>query len=116
MTTGIPNYSQQEKHLNKNYYHMYKMNLGTFNQAMMELGALICTPKAPLCLFCPVQTQCEAFEKGTVLELPVKTTKVKKRHIKQHVYIVKNENNEYLIEQRTQKLLNQMWEFPMYEA
>ena len=63
---------------------------GTFNQAMMELG-LICTPKAPLCLFCPVQTQCEAFEKGTVLELPVKTTKVKKRHIKQHVYIVKNE-------------------------
>ncbi|MCD8821997.1 A/G-specific adenine glycosylase [Staphylococcus gallinarum] len=89
---------------------------GTFNQAMMELGALICTPKAPLCLFCPVQTQCEAFEKGTVLELPVKTTKVKKRHIKQHVYIVKNENNEYLIEQRTQKLLNQMWEFPMYEA
>ena len=50
------------------------------------------------------------------MELPVKTTKVKKRHIKQHVYIVKNENNEYLIEQRTQKLLNQMWEFPMYEA
>ncbi len=35
---------------------------GTFNQAMMELGALICTPKNPLCLFCPVQENCEAFD------------------------------------------------------
>ncbi|KRG08872.1 A/G-specific adenine glycosylase [Staphylococcus sp. NAM3COL9] len=89
---------------------------GTFNQAMMELGALVCTPKSPLCLFCPVQDHCEAFEKGTVQSLPVKTTKVKKKHIKQHVYLLKNEDNAYLIEKRTQKLLNNMWEFPMYEV
>lgn len=89
---------------------------GDFNQAMMELGAMVCTPKSPLCLFCPVQDNCEAFEKGTVHELPTKTTKVSKKVIKQHVYIIKNELNEYLIEQRTAKLLNNMWEFPMYEA
>ncbi|WP_210134208.1 A/G-specific adenine glycosylase [Staphylococcus sp. GDY8P98P] len=89
---------------------------GTFNQAMMELGALICTPKNPLCLFCPVQEHCEAFEQGTVEQLPVKTTKVKKKHIKQNVYIVRNEKGDLLIEKRTQKLLNNMWEFPMYEA
>jgi A/G-specific adenine glycosylase len=89
---------------------------GDFNQAMMELGAMICTPKAPLCLFCPVQDNCEAFDKGTVNDLPVKTTKVSKKIIKQHVYIIKNNENEYLIEQRTAKLLNNMWEFPMYEA
>lgn len=89
---------------------------GDFNQAMMELGAMVCTPKAPLCLFCPVQDNCEAFEQGTVNDLPVKTTKVSKKIIKQHVYIIKNNENEYLIEQRTAKLLNNMWEFPMYEA
>lgn len=89
---------------------------GDFNQAMMEVGAMVCTPKAPLCLFCPVQDNCEAFEKGTVNDLPVKTTKVSKKIIKQHVYIIKNNENEYLIEQRTAKLLNNMWEFPMYEA
>lgn len=89
---------------------------GTFNQAMMELGALICTPKNPLCLFCPVQEHCEAFEQGTVEQLPVKTTKLKKKHIKQNVYIVRNEKGDLLIEKRTQKLLNNMWEFPMYEA
>ena len=89
---------------------------GTFNQAMMELGALICTPKNALCMFCPVQEHCEAFEQGTVEQLPVKTTKVKKKHIKKNVYIVSNENGDLLIEKRTQKLLNNMWEFPMYEA
>ena len=40
---------------------------------MMELGALICTPKNPLCLFCPVQENCEAFDKGTFEKLPVKS-------------------------------------------
>lgn len=45
---------------------------GTFNQAMMELGALVCTPKSPLCLFCPIQEHCEAFHMGTTQELPVK--------------------------------------------
>ncbi|NWK83886.1 A/G-specific adenine glycosylase [Staphylococcus sp. GSSP0090] len=89
---------------------------GTFNQAMMELGALVCTPKNTLCMFCPVQEHCEAFVNGTVETLPVKTTKVKKKHIKQHVYIIKTQDNEVLIEKRTQKLLNNMWEFPMYEA
>ncbi|RIL31012.1 A/G-specific adenine glycosylase [Staphylococcus equorum] len=93
-----------------------EQDAGTFNQAMMELGALVCTPKAPLCLFCPVQDHCEAFEQGTVQSLPVKTTKVKKKHIKQHVYLLQNEDKAYLIEKRTQKLLNNMWEFPMYEA
>ncbi|PHK49546.1 A/G-specific adenine glycosylase [Staphylococcus edaphicus] len=89
---------------------------GTFNQAMMELGALVCTPKNALCLFCPVQEHCEAFSNGTVETLPVKTTKVKKKRIKQHVYIIKTINNEILIEKRMQKLLNNMWEFPMFEA
>ncbi len=89
---------------------------GTFNQAMMELGALVCTPKNALCMFCPVQEHCEAFYNGTVEALPVKSTKVKKKHIKQHVYVIKNNKNEVLIEKRMQKLLNNMWEFPMYEA
>ena len=39
---------------------------------MMELGALVCTPKNPLCLFCPVQDNCSALKEGTVLDLPVK--------------------------------------------
>ncbi|AMY04440.1 A/G-specific adenine glycosylase [Staphylococcus condimenti] len=88
---------------------------GQFNQAMMELGALICTPKSPLCLLCPVQSHCEAFQEGTVEKLPVKIKKVKKKTVHQDCFIIQNEKGEYLIEQRQAKLLNGMWEFPMYE-
>ncbi|SUK12733.1 A/G-specific adenine glycosylase [Staphylococcus agnetis] len=86
---------------------------GTFNQAMMELGALICTPKSPLCIFCPVQTHCESYELGTVLELPVKKKKIKKKVLHYNVYLIENESGAYLIEQRNEKLLNNMWQFPM---
>ncbi|MCY1570267.1 A/G-specific adenine glycosylase [Staphylococcus pettenkoferi] len=89
---------------------------GQFNQAMMELGALVCTPKSPLCLFCPVQEHCSAFHAGTVLDLPVKTKKVKKKTKKLDVFLIVNEQGELLIEQRQEKLLNGMWEFPMYET
>ena len=66
---------------------------GTFNQSMMELGATICTPKNPLCLFCPVQENCEAFRKGTTLELPIKTKKQAKKIINQEVFSQKSERS-----------------------
>ncbi|REH77868.1 A/G-specific adenine glycosylase [Staphylococcus felis] len=91
-----------------------KMHSGTFNQAMMELGALICTPKAPLCLFCPVQVHCEAYHEGTVLELPVKTKKMKKASLDMDVYIIQGDSGDYLIEKRQERLLNGMWQFPLF--
>lgn len=38
---------------------------GDFNEAMMELGARVCTPKKPLCSQCPVQTHCHSYRKVT---------------------------------------------------
>ncbi len=49
-----------------------RRNPGPFNQAMMELGATVCLPRAPLCLLCPVQRFCEARRAGTQEQLPVK--------------------------------------------
>lgn len=86
---------------------------GTFNQAMMELGALICTPKSPLCLFCPVQENCEAFDKGTVNDLPVKNKKIKKTNVDLKVVLIRDSQGNYLVERREEKLLNGMWQFPM---
>ena len=48
-----------------------------FNQAMMELGATVCTPKNPKCPQCPLAPGCVAFRAGTVLNFPVKATKTK---------------------------------------
>ena len=59
-----------------------------FNQAMMDFGALQCTPSKPQCLQCPLQESCVAFLEGRIAELPVKlkTLKVAERHLT-YVYI-----------------------------
>lgn len=52
---------------------------GEHNQAMMELGALICTPRAPQCAACPLQQRCQARLQGTPLQYPVKAGKQRSR-------------------------------------
>ena len=54
-------------------------NPSYFNQALMELGALVCTPTSPSCLLCPVREHCYAFHDGEQEELPVKTKGKKQR-------------------------------------
>lgn len=55
------------------YYLISKENPSSFNQALMELGAMVCTPTSPSCLLCPVREHCAAFSEGVQAELPVKT-------------------------------------------
>lgn len=59
-----------------------------FNQAMMDFGAIQCTPQTPRCLLCPLQESCVALREGRIEELPVKrkTLKIKERHFI-YVYI-----------------------------
>ena len=54
-----------------------------YNQALMDFGAIHCTPAKPLCLQCPLQDSCVAFREGRTAELPVKqkTLKIKERHL-----------------------------------
>ncbi|WP_028902088.1 A/G-specific adenine glycosylase [Prevotella sp. P6B4] len=59
-----------------------------YNQAIMDFGAIQCTPASPNCMFCPLVESCVAFRSGTVAQLPVKlkTLKVTERHLS-YVYI-----------------------------
>lgn len=88
----------------------------SFNQGLMELGALICTPRKPACLHCPVRPVCRAFEDGVAEELPVKLKKKKQREIAYDVLIIRDEKGRIAIEKRPDKgLLANMWQFPMVE-
>ncbi len=77
-------------------------NSGEFNQAIMELGALICTPKNPKCYECPIQNQCLAFLNHTVEQLPVKVKKIKitKEDLK---YLLAYNEEGFWIQKRTGK-------------
>lgn len=86
-----------------------------FNQALMEIGALICVPNAaPKCTQCPINKHCQAWEKQLTQELPVKATK-KKRTIEQKIIDVIVCEQEVLLHQRTQGLLTGLYEFSTFE-
>src|SRR5699024_2630430 len=81
-----------------------------FNQGLMELGALICTPRKPLCLHCPVNTMCRAHEVGETDRLPIKLKKKKQRIENYTVLVIQDENGHVAIEKRPDKgLLANMW-------
>ncbi|WP_240375782.1 A/G-specific adenine glycosylase [Bacillus piscicola] len=88
-----------------------------FNQAVMELGALICTPRSPGCLLCPVQMHCRAREEGVQENLPVKAKKKAPAVKKMAAVILKNNNGQTLFHQRGETgLLARLWEYPNLEV
>ncbi|TFD99638.1 A/G-specific adenine glycosylase [Jeotgalibacillus salarius] len=95
---------------------IYKENPSYFNQALMELGAIVCTPTSPSCFLCPVQAHCAAFEEGSQHELPVKSKKKAAKTVELLTVIAENNNGEVLVSQRPEQgLLANMWEFPSFE-
>lgn len=85
---------------------------GDYNQAVMDLGAVICTPRAPICRLCPLSELCLARQLGLQEKLPVMTEKKPIPH-----YIVAaavlHRNETVLIQRRPSKgLLGGLWEFP----
>jgi A/G-specific adenine glycosylase len=93
-----------------------KENPSYFNQALMELGALICTPGKPACLLCPVQAHCRAFHEGVQTELPVKTKKAKIKEVPIVAAVIEDETGKVLIHKRDNEgLLANLWEFPNCE-
>jgi A/G-specific adenine glycosylase len=86
-----------------------------FNQALMELGALICSPKSPKCSICPINVDCMAFELDFQDSLPVKTNKTKNRSLYLAVAIVKR-GETFLFTKSDKGLLSGLWGFPSAEG
>nr|WP_246593741.1 A/G-specific adenine glycosylase [Evansella tamaricis] len=91
-------------------------NPSDFNQGLMELGALICTPKSPSCLICPVGKHCAAREEGVQALLPVKAKKTPPKLKDMKAVVLKDNDGNILIEQRPEKgMLAKLWQFPNLE-
>lgn len=88
-------------------------NPSDFNQGMMELGAVICTPKNPDCHACPVSDSCSAFMTLKTNVIPYKTPKKKVPHHQIVVGVITDEKKRLLIALRPEdKMLGGLWEFP----
>ena len=93
-----------------------KENPGDFNQALMELGAIQCTPQKANCEICPFSTQCVAFAKNQIELLPVKSLKLKIKERYLHYFIFIKEGKT-IIEQRTENdIWKNLYQFPLIET
>jgi len=85
------------------------------NQSLMELGALICTPRNPQCAHCPVKKQCVAFKESRVNELPNLEKRVAAT-ARQFIAFVVERDGKFLVRQRPESVVNaHLWEFPNIE-
>ena len=91
-------------------------NCSALNQSLMELGALICTPRHAQCLICPVQKLCVAFRTGRVEELPNLGERTQAT-ARRFVAFVLEQDGKFLVRQRPAGVVNaHLWEFPNVEV
>ena len=96
---------------------MPKNNPATFNQAIMEFGALQCVPKSPNCGICVFNESCAALQKNKVDQLPVKSKKLKVRNRYFNYLVVADEMENTIIQKRTDKgIWHNLYEFPLIET
>lgn len=87
-----------------------------FNQAMMELGAVVCVPNGlPKCEECPVSEYCKAAQNGTASQLPKKAPKKARRVEEKTVFVLIREDTVALRKRENNGLLAGLWEFPNVE-
>ena len=87
-----------------------------FNQAIMEFGAIQCTPAKPDCLFCPLQQSCWAFRHGQVALLPVKSKAKKARTRYFHYFVLRHGDLVYLRERREKDIWQGLYDFALAET
>ncbi len=85
---------------------------GVFNQALMELGALVCTPANPSCEICPLAGDCQANMLGSQNSLPVRKEKRSLPHYQVAAAVIEYQGRVLIAKRPSKGLLGGMWEFP----
>lgn len=87
-----------------------------YNQAIMDFGAIQCTPQNPDCMFCPLQDSCAAFNEGKVTDYPIKAKKTKVQDV-YYTYLYITYKGHFLLHKRSGKgIWKNMFELPMIES
>ena len=105
---------QTKKRVTEHLRAVMPSRSGAFNEALMELGELICLPNgAPLCEHCPLSTYCKAYREGLTQELPVRVRTVKRSRCDKTVLLLYDADGRLAVEKRPDKgLLSGMYQLP----
>jgi len=89
---------------------------GAYNQAIMDFGALHCTPKSPSCQECVFSDKCVANNQGTVSKIPYKAKKIKKRTRYLHYFIIEDKDGNTILKFRNEKdIWQSLYDYPCME-
>lgn len=90
-----------------------KEHPGDFNQALMEIGAVICLPNGkPHCDQCPVMHLCRAFHNNNILQIPVKAAKKERKKEERTILVIEYQNKYAICKRPPNGLLAGLWEYP----
>ena len=89
---------------------------GRVNEALMELGALCCTPGQPACGDCPFRSSCRAFREGTPGNYPVSKRKRKPPHVRRQGVLILRGDSLYLTRRPEKGMLGGLWGIPLLEG
>ncbi len=92
-----------------------RKNPGVYNQAIMEFGALHCTPANPQCDVCPMANDCMAYQTGKVSELPIKLKKIKIKKRFSHYFLVKYDDFIILEKRESKDIWQNLYQLPLIE-
>ncbi len=95
---------------------MDKKNPSAFNQAIMEFGAVHCTPQNPQCEICIFKNDCAAFKLNRVLDFPAKSKKIKQRNRFFYYLIIENKNKIFIRKRTENDIWKNLYEFPKIES
>jgi A/G-specific adenine glycosylase len=93
-----------------------KQNPGLFNQAIMEFGALQCKPGLPDCSVCPLVQSCEAYNKGLIAQLPIKSKKIKPRDRFFNYLFITYKDTVYIHRREGKDIWTGLYDFPLIET
>ena len=85
---------------------------GDLNQALMELGATVCTPRSPLCEVCPIAAHCRARESGDPEAIPVKRPRAKPKRLEAAAAFLERRGKALAVRRPPRGLLGGLWELP----
>lgn len=93
-----------------------KKNPATYNQAIMELGAIICKPNNPLCQECDLQTKCLAYSEKTIALRPVKKVKQKSKERFLHYFVLLHKGKIFIQQRTHERIWHNLFEPPYIET
>lgn len=92
-----------------------KKRPATYNQAIMEFGALQCTAKSPDCMFCPFEENCEARLQGLIDQIPYKAKKVKRKSRFFHFLVLQSDRQTIVQRREAKDIWQGLYQFPLIE-